>query len=358
MTFWLARRSPYFQCVVFAANSEEELIAVNAEIRKLHQLAILGDTSYSLWNVFRFLSAQITFPWQENPPPSPEQLLERLPATWKGVQWVGFLGIYAPSFWIGQAQKRIIKRVLKGKVKKLLVIDSITARLINKFKKPLSKFTGVAVEKMIDAIYFKSIFLGQPTKLEVSSIYWRKRGSPPKVADPDRDRCGLHWICPSLPFDGKHIVRITEIVKNAALANKLEPMCMFFNMNQWYLKSFIVIMFDQAVPEEEIAAKKCHDEIVLQLNSEGYSPVQLGIQSMHMAPADPVYVQFVQRLKRMLDPNDILAPGHYDFRTHWETDDAVIRARDLRGQHRRRRGNLCQTPLLWPKEFGQRNASV
>ena len=98
------------------------------------------------------------------------------------------------------------------------------------------------MEKMIDAIYCKSIFLGQPTKLEVSSIYWRKRGSPPKVADPDRDRCGLHWICPSLPFDGKHIVRVTEIVKSAAIASGLEPMCMFFNMNQWYLKSFIVII--------------------------------------------------------------------------------------------------------------------
>lgn len=330
MTFWLARRPPYFQCVVFAANSEEDLIAANAEIRKLHQLAILGDTAYSLWNVFRFLSAQITFPWQENPPPSPEQLIERLPATWQGVRWVGFLGIYAPSFWISQAQKRIIKRALKGKVNKLLIIDSITARLINQFKKPLSKLTSIDVGKMIDAIYFKSIFLGQPTKLEVSSIYWRKRGSPPKVADPDQDRCGLHWICPSLPFDGKHILRVTEIVENVALANGLEPMCMFFNMNQWYLKSFIVIMFDQAVPEEEIAAKKCHDEILLQLNREGYSPVRLGIQSMHMAPDDAVYVRVVQRLKQMLDPNDILAPGHYDFRTHWKPDDAGIQAQDLR----------------------------
>lgn len=330
MTFWLARRPPYFQCVVFAANSEEELIATNAAIRKLHQLAILGDTAYSLWNVFRFLSAQSTYPWQENPPPSPEQLLKRLPATWQGVGWVGFLGIYAPSFWIGQAQKRIIKRALKGKVNKLLIIDLITARLINQFKKPLSKLTGIDVGKMIDAIYFNSIFLGQPTKLEISSIYWRKRGSPPKVADPDQDRCGLHWICPSLPFDGKHIVRVTEIVENVALANGLEPMCMFFNMNQWYLKSFIVIMFDQAVPEEEIAAKKCHDEILLQLNREGYSPVRLGIQSMYMAPDDAVYVGVVQKLKQMLDPNDILAPGHYDFRTHWQRDDAGIQAHDSR----------------------------
>ena len=119
-------------------------------------------------------------------------------------------------------------------------------------------------------------------------------------------------------------MRVTEIVENAALAHGLEPMCMFFNMNQWYLKSFIVIMFDQAVPEEEIAAKQCHDEILLQLNREGYSPVRLGIQSMYMAPDDAVYVRVVQRLKQMFDPNDILAPGHYDFRTHWKSDDAVI----------------------------------
>ena len=171
---------------------------------------------------------------------------------------------------------------------------------------------------MLDNLYFESLFVGCPTKLETSSIYWRKRAPAPSTCDPDRDRCGLHWICVALPFDGSHVVRTTSIVERIALRHGLEPMCMFFNMSQWYLKSFIVIMYDQDVPEEEEAARRCHDELLEQLVRAGYPPVRLGIQSMAQGvPSEPSYVQLVENLKHLFDPNDILAPGRYDFRSRW-----------------------------------------
>jgi len=93
---------------------------------------------------------------------------------------------------------------------------------------------------------------------------------------------------------------------------------MFFNMNQWYLKSFIVLMFDQEVPIEALSARECHDEILSTLDGLGYSPVRLGIQSMHLsAPSEGSYIDVIRQLKQLLDPNDILAPGRYDFRHRW-----------------------------------------
>ncbi len=130
----------------------------------------------------------------------------------------------------------------------------------------------------------------------------------PATCDPDRDRSGLHWICPALPFDGAHIVRVTRTVEEIAIRHNLQPMCMFFNMSQWYLKSFIVIMFDQEVPGEASSAQKCHDEIFKTLDGMGYSSVRLGIQSMHLgAPSEQAYIQLIRQLKCLLDPNDILA---------------------------------------------------
>jgi 4-cresol dehydrogenase (hydroxylating) len=35
------------------------------------------------------------------------------------------------------------------------------------------------------------------------------------------------------------------------------------------------------------------------------------------------YGYFIQRLKQNLDPNDILAPGRYDFRNEWSNYSTI-----------------------------------
>ena len=111
---------------------------------------------------------------------------------------------------------------------------------------------------------------------------------------------------------------VTRTVEEIALRHNLEPMCMFFNMSQWYLKSFIVLMFDQEVPAEALSVRECHDEILTTLHGLGYSPVRLGSQSMHLGgPSEPAYIDLIRQLKHLLDPNDILPPGRYDFRHRW-----------------------------------------
>jgi 4-cresol dehydrogenase (hydroxylating) flavoprotein subunit len=318
MSVFLARRPRHFQLVVFAAHSEAEITAATNEIHNLQQRGVLCDTSFSLWNVYRFLTAQTQYPWDSATTISPTELLERLPATWRGVKWVGFVGVYSPSAVHSLASRWMIHRALRGKVSRFFVLDALTAGLARLLQSPLQRLTGVDIKKMLDNLYYRSVFVGCPTQLETSSIYWRKRAPAPATCDPDRDRCGLHWICVSLPFDGAHVVRATAIVEEVALRYQLEPMCMFFNMSQWYLKSFVVIMFDQDAPGEEEAARRCHDELLASLLRAGYSPVRLGVQSMSQgAPTDPGYLRLLEDLKRLLDPNDVLAPGRYDFRSHW-----------------------------------------
>lgn len=320
MSVWLARRPRHFQLLTFAARTEAEVTEATRALKVLQQSGVLSDTAYSLWNVYRFLTAQIQYPWEATggAVADPRELLDRLPKAWKGMRWVGFVGVYSPSFLHAIASRWMVRRALRGKVSRFFMMGPLLARLLRLVQKPLARRTGIDVRKMLDNTYFRSAFLGHPTKIETSSIYWRKRGPKPPTIDPDRDRSGLHWVCPALPFDGAHIVRVTKTVEEIALRHNLEPMCMFFNMNQWYLKSFIVIMFDQEVPEEAEAARRCHDEILTSLDQMGYSPIRLGIQSMHLgAPSDPVHVDVVRKLKQLFDPNDILAPGRYDYRHRW-----------------------------------------
>ena len=320
MSIVLARRPNKFQIVVFTAKTEKEIRDATTAVKLLNQQGIVGDTSFSLWNVYRFLTAQIQYPWEATGGKviDPQDLLKHLPKAWHGVRWIGFLGIYSPSSAHMRASGKLIRRALKGKASRYFIIGPILARLIRCFQSPLTRMTKVNMRSMIDGLYFRSAFVGQPTKVEISSIYWRKRGPKPQTVDPNRDRSGLHWICVALPYDGTHIARVTQTVEEIALRHKLEPMCMFFNMSQWYLKSFIVVMFDQDVPGEEESARSCHDEILTTLDGLGYSPIRLGIQSMQLtAPSDPAHVELVRGLKRLVDPNDILAPGRYDYRHQW-----------------------------------------
>lgn len=318
MTVWLARRPPEFLRVTLAMNSVEELTAATAALHELQQLGVVGDTAFSIWNVYRLLSLLGPYPWPEDGRPlAPEALLERLPGIWKGTKWIGFVGIYAPSLPHALASRRMIQQALKGKVSKLLVLNALVVRAAELTKPWLKKFLGIDVDKLLQELYYDSVYLGHPTTASVASLYWRKRGALPSGFDLDRDRCGLHWICVALPYEGQHIARVTEIVQNQALSLGLEPLCMFFNMNARMLKSFVVISYDRDAPGEEAAALRCHDSVWAELIAAGYPPVRLGIQSMHLAPDDPGLIDLVRRLKTELDPNDILAPGRYDFRQHW-----------------------------------------
>jgi 4-cresol dehydrogenase (hydroxylating) len=63
----------------------------------------------------------------------------------------------------------------------------------------------------------------------------------------------------------------------------------------------------------------CHDQVLESLISQGHYPSRLGVQSMEKVPnVHNDYELFLQRLKKHVDPHDILAPGRYDFRNNWE----------------------------------------
>jgi 4-cresol dehydrogenase (hydroxylating) len=320
MNVWLARKPHDLRVFMFATRSEAQIVAAMAAVRGLQQRGVVGDTSCSVWNVYRFATTQMTYPWQEGQPlASPEELLARLPRSWRGTKWVGFVGVYSPSTLHGLASEWLVRKALRGKVSRLTVVSPLRAWLGRLLRRPLHRLTGIDVGKLLDNMYFHSVFLGHPSSTGPASTYWRKRVALPKRDDPDRDRCGLHWVCVALPFRGEHVAKVTTIVEDISLGYKLEPMCMFFNMSQWYMKAFIVVMFDRDAPGEEERARSCHDEMLVRLVAAGYPPVRLGIQSMHLvAPTDQVYVDLLRNLKRTIDPADIIAPGRYDFRQAWE----------------------------------------
>jgi 4-cresol dehydrogenase (hydroxylating) len=202
MSIWLARKPRQFQLLMFAARNEAEVTAATKALKELQQLGVLCDTAYSLWNVYRFLTAQIQYPWNAvgGKVAPPRELLKFLPKAWKGVEWVGFVGIYSPSRLHAFASKLMIRRALRGKVSRFIIIGSLVAKIGRFFQAPLQRLTGVDVRKILDNAYFQSVFLVHVEKhgrvLTRTQRLWHQSQRPTNCLVPPESDCGRKKLNP------------------------------------------------------------------------------------------------------------------------------------------------------------------
>lgn len=148
--------------------------------------------------------------------------------------------------------------------------------------------------------------------------YWRKREPVPSNMNPDTDRCGLIWLAPSVPFDGRHVRAALKIIEEIAHIHQFEPNVGLQCVTERSIDMTVAIVYDRDVPGEDERADACHNEMMEKLILEGYIPYRLTTSAMNSLPAvKDDYGKFIQVLKQALDPNNILAPGRYDFRQEW-----------------------------------------
>jgi 4-cresol dehydrogenase (hydroxylating) len=132
--------------------------------------------------------------------------------------------------------------------------------------------------------------------------------------NPDRDGCGVIWLCPVLPHDSAHLSKAIEIVDEIAYGHGFEPQIAFIFPSERAIYMFPSIVYDRMVPGEDERAMSCHDSMLQRMMEEGYFPYRLGIHSMALLPVGrDSHDKLVSRIKDLLDPHHILAPGRYAF---------------------------------------------
>lgn len=293
MTVWLTPLPKFFQtfsCVI------EDSSHLNNLIDRLQPL-VLEDTiksnCFTLWNSYKFLARQGRYPWQIMAGKTPLCLKEL-----KGFErWLGSGCLYSVSREQGLAIRKLIEETLVGQVESLSFMDQDSDSNL-----------------LID-----NLSLGVPTEQNIKSTYWRKKTPFPQQMNPDRDRCGVLWLCPVLPFDGEAIAQAMHMIETTVNKYEFEPNIAVNCTSGRSVQIFIAIMFDRDVLGEDERAMSCHDHLLQLLTQAGHLPYRLGIQSMNsLPPVHDDYGLLMCTLKQTLDPNDILAPGRYDFRKDWK----------------------------------------
>jgi 4-cresol dehydrogenase (hydroxylating) len=311
MSMWLAPRPDYFQSCFFGIDDDTRLEDLIDALQTL-RLRGLFRAGLTVRNDFNVLVRMQQYPWEalEGETPMPPELLERMRKgfwrdAWWGSLWIGWAELYCASKEHGLAERKIIEEALKDKVERLAFVDEegVTfSRWEGGDEKGAAKYFGRE----------DGAPLGVPGDENIRSTYWRKKIPIPEEMDPDRDGCGVIFCVPTVPFEGRHLRIALNIVKEALEKYGFEPILIIGAISERVLYLNVDITYDREVAGEDERALACHDEMLGRLIEGGYVPYRLGIQSAKLLPepADD-YGELLGKLKKALDPNNVLAPGRY-----------------------------------------------
>ena len=317
MTFWLMAKPNQFQSFLLTARDLGRLRYLVNALGELQAQGVIRSNCLALWNSHKMIASEQQYPWRltAGRTPLPVEYLKKIKSPWGKSDWIGVGGLYSASKQHAYADRRIIKTALRGKVDRLIFFNESKSRFLHWAQRPVKRITGIDVEEVVRNLYSESIFLGFPTARSTKSTYWRKKTALPKDMDPDRDRCGVIWLCPVVPFQGEHIVRAIDIITQIAKEYKFEPHIAFITPSERAVYMFPSIVYDREVKGEDEKAMACHDKMFKAMLTEGYFPYRLGIQSTEfIPPARGGYDNLVAQFKKVMDPNNILSPGRYVFK--------------------------------------------
>jgi 4-cresol dehydrogenase (hydroxylating) flavoprotein subunit len=289
MSFWLAPRPAFLQVFTLEVPEPAALAGALDALRRLGQQGALGEAGFTFWNHIKFIARQRRYTWD-----APDAAAALRPAALGVPPWQGSGAHYAASRALGQATRELVLAALQPWAK-VAVFDTDTH--------------GPELAA--------SLFMGVPSNQNLASTYWRKRGpvpGPPDSPDPDRDGCGVLFICPVLPLQGALATQVLAQVEALVLRHGLEPNIGMHIDAHHTLLVYIALMYDREAPGEDARALACHDAVLALLLELGHFPFRLALpaQGRLPAPTDDT-VAVMSALKTALDQAQVLSPGRYDF---------------------------------------------
>jgi len=287
MTLWLTPKPTWFQAFMVELKNSRSLAQLIDTLQPLALQGVIAPGGLDFWNGYKLLARSHQYPWERQRNSTP-----LLPVQFLGIdRWFACGSQYCASQAHGDADRAMIEATLQGYQSQLTYID----------------------QDSDPEVLAGNPMLGIPYDDNVFSTYWRKKTpAPTDSMDPDRDGCGVHWLCLELPFDGQLVQALIQQLEKLILDQGFEPNLGFSAISGRTLRGFAAVMYDRSVEGEDERAKVCHDQLMQLLVDEGHIPNRLGIQSMDLLPNSQCgYDAFIRKLKAHLDPHQVLAPGRY-----------------------------------------------
>jgi 4-cresol dehydrogenase (hydroxylating) len=315
MTFWLQPCPELLQVIFFRVDDDARLDPL---VDALQAAALRGllTPALTVFNDLRFVSVATQYPWREaggrTPLPDDVRRAMRQASPLGPIgAWNGDLPFFARSADEASVHAALLAQALGPLVDSWTVVEAAQPDLLALLAQPDAPPTAPAGAAPLHAALLKR-YLGVPQSLPLRQLYWRKKTPPPADMDPDRDRCGVIWLSPVVPFTSAHVRRAIEIITATTLEAGFEPAITLQCISERAVILIASLHYDRDVPGEDERAAAWHRAATRRLAAAGYYPYRQSTLELAegQGEADP-YVTFLRTLKRALDPQGILAPGRY-----------------------------------------------
>ncbi|WP_158282517.1 FAD-binding oxidoreductase [Azospirillum sp. TSO5] len=154
-------------------------------------------------------------------------------------------------------------------------------------------------------------WLGVPDGRNLRTVYWRKDRHPDlATADPDRDGCGLIWLCLAFPFEfgalADYLTWARERLEQAGIDLNVGIESNSFRC----LLTYFTLGFDRAMPGADEAALAAYRDLIGTALDRGFAPYRLanGLpvpEALRRSPAAALLTE----LRAVGDPAGVLSPG-------------------------------------------------
>ncbi|MBL7669494.1 MAG: FAD-binding oxidoreductase [Bdellovibrionaceae bacterium] len=146
------------------------------------------------------------------------------------------------------------------------------------------------------------ILRGQPSSVPSENIYWRVK---------EQSRLGLAWFSPVIPATAQDAEKLLTLSRALFAKYGLEMPVTLTMINDRKMTAVFNICFDKSRPSEVALAHQAYQELSREVKTLGYGPYRLGILSDCEQAFESRKLNFLNVIKRALDPRHIMAPGRY-----------------------------------------------
>jgi 4-cresol dehydrogenase (hydroxylating) flavoprotein subunit len=315
MGLWLMPKPESFTAFYVRCPGDEYLEPIIDRLRPLRLDGTL-TAAVHVANDMRIISARGRYPWDaaNNQVPMPSELRHKIRKdNAMGVWNVG--GAFSGTNVGVRASCKALKRALGPLARYLTLMPERRLQAIERVTERLKPY-GFASRLFELAVNIRPNFdlaKGVPSNEPLYGSRWRLRDEPTTDSpDPLDAKVGLMWLSPTLPMTGKDARTVMDIAEPILAKHTFDPLVTFTMINERAMIAILNVVYDKRVPEDCEHAANGYAEVSKALFEAGYPPYRTGPSGMNLLrPEGDPFWQLAERIKRTIDPNDIIARGRY-----------------------------------------------
>jgi 4-cresol dehydrogenase (hydroxylating) len=322
---WLMPEPEAYNSYVFEIQDARHLPAALDAFRKL---ALAGVVNTKLHMINDFVSLTVlTQRMDETVPrkgPLTDADLAALRRKYRISPWSCAGGIYGTRGQV-RLQRSLLRKALAPYGRLLFISDRtlpFLARAIDLswkntlFRRMTEMLARASLPLLASVPYVHKILQGIPTEYFVRHAYYRCRQPRPlRDVNPARDRCGLIWFAPILPFSNSQVWPYLEGCKQRFATHGFDFYVAMLLMNPRSVICLMAVIYDKDSAAETERAQVLYQDLLADMRAQRYQQYRAGLASWGQLFADaPELERLNHAIKQALDPDNVLSPGRYGIK--------------------------------------------